>query len=315
MVTPPLLGAGSLVAIVAPAGPLRGEADLACAIANARSLGWEPVPGAHVLERSGYFAGTDAQRLRDLDHAFGDADIDGVWCARGGYGVMRLLEQIDYAALRRRPRALIGFSDITALHAAVGIRAGLVTYHGPTARAPLSVFSRDSLERAVVRGGDPCGPAPLARVLSPGRARGLLRGGNLALLASLAGTPFAPPLDGAILVLEDVHEPVYRLDRMLQQLLLAGMLRGCRAILGGQFTDCAEESDDGSRRIDDVLAEFAGILGIPCIAGAPIGHVEEQWTLPLGREAEMIAEDGVVTVRVLEPPSRMSTKRDAPKEH
>ncbi|HKG91405.1 MAG TPA: LD-carboxypeptidase [Gemmatimonadaceae bacterium] len=294
---PPLLAAGARVALVSPAGPLRGAADLDRAVQNARDFGWEPVVGEHALARQGYFAGPDDARLADLNRALAADDVDGVWCVRGGYGAMRLLEGIDYAALARHPKALVGYSDITALHAAVGVRCGLVTFHGPTARADLTPFSRDALWRAVgCAGADPCGRADGARTIRPGRARGRLAGGNLALVAALAGTAFAPVLDGAILVLEDVNEAVYRVDRMLRQLLLAGLLRGCRAIVFGHCTSCAEESDDGARSLDDVLAEAAELLDIPCLAGVPVGHIDDQWTLPLGADAEVDAEEGWVRV-------------------
>jgi muramoyltetrapeptide carboxypeptidase len=288
---PPPLAPGARVALVAPAGPLRGPEDVARGEANARALGWEPVVGRHALRRHGYFAGTDAERLADLHAALRDDRVDGVWCLRGGYGAMRLLDAVDYDALRRRPRALVGFSDVTALHAAVGVRTGLVTYHGPVARGVLAGGSAGWLRAAVSgAGGAPCGPAPDARTLRPGAAEGVLEGGNLALLAALVGTPYMPVLRGAILLLEDVHEAVYRVDRMLRQLLLAGALDGCRGIVFGQCTDCPEESDDGARRLDDVLAEVAETLRVPCLAGVPVGHVDEQWTVPLGAPAALDAD-------------------------
>jgi muramoyltetrapeptide carboxypeptidase len=291
LLIPPPLAAGARVALVAPAGPL-SAADLARAEANARSFGWEPVVGAHVLARADYFAGADAERLADLNAALADPRIDGVWCLRGGYGAMRILDGVDYAALARRPRALIGFSDVTALHLACAARVpGLVTFHGPTARGALPEFSRRSLGRAVGgERGDPCGPAPGARALRPGRAAGRLAGGNLALLAALAGTPYAPRFDGAVVVLEDVNEPVYRVDRMLRQLLLAGALAGCRALIFGQCTRCPEPcDDDGRQTLDAVVAEAAAALGVPAAAGVPVGHVDEQWTLPFGAPAEVVA--------------------------
>lgn len=292
---PPLVAPGARVALIAPAGPLRDESELARSVDNARSMGWEPVVGAHAMARAGYFAGSDAARLADLNAAIADPRVDAIWCLRGGYGAMRLLDGVDYDALARRPRALLGYSDITALHAAVGVRCGLVSYHAPTARGVLTPFSRDSFERAVVRGSDPCGEAPAARLLVPPRdgaraVRGRLAGGNLALVSALAGTPFAPSLDGAILVLEDIGEAVYRMDRMLQQLRMAGMLRGIRALVFGCCTDCPEEAGDGARRLDDVLAEIAAPLGVPCVAGVPVGHIDDQWTLPLGAVAELDLE-------------------------
>jgi muramoyltetrapeptide carboxypeptidase len=293
---PPPLAPGARVALVAPAGPLRGEEDVQRAVDNARSLGWEPVVGAHALARRGYFAGGDAERADDLNRALADDAIDGVWSLRGGYGAMRILPALDYDALCRRPKPLLGYSDITAVHCAVAARCGLVSYHAPTARAGLTPFSRRSLEEAVRRRGDPCGTAPDARVLRGGRAAGVLAGGNLALLAALAGTPYAPQLDGAILVLEDVNEAVYRVDRMLQQLLLAGLLDGCQAIVFGHCTSCPEESDDGARRLDDVVAEIADALHVPCLAGVPVGHIDDQWTLPLGAAAELDAEGKTLSV-------------------
>jgi muramoyltetrapeptide carboxypeptidase len=286
LATPPPLAPGARVALVAPAGPLRGPADVERGCANARSLGWEPVVGMHILERSGYFAGSDAVRLADVNAALRDPRIDAVWCLRGGYGIMRLLDGIDYDALRRRPKALLGYSDITALHAAVGVRCGLAGFHAPVARNPLSAFSRDSLERAVTGSADPCGVAPRARPLRGGRVAGRLVGGNLALLAALAGTPYAPDLADAILVIEDVGEAVYRVDRMLRQLLLSGALAGCRAIVAGAFTE-VPSSEDAERTTDDVVGEIAEILEVPCLAGIPLGHIDDQWTLPLGAAAEL----------------------------
>ena len=148
------------MALVAPAGPLRNDGDLARAIDNVRSFGWEPVVGEHALARHGYFAGRDDQRATDLNRALRDDTIDAIWCLRGGYGAMRILESIDYAAAARRPKPVVGYSDITALHSAFALRSDVVTYHGPTARAELSSFSRRSLTCALVHGGDSCGDAP-----------------------------------------------------------------------------------------------------------------------------------------------------------
>ena len=292
---PPPLAPGARVALVAPAGPLRGRDDLDRAVANVRDLGWEPVVATHALARSGYFAGHDDARARDLDEALRDARIDGVWCLRGGYGALRVLARIDWDALRARPKAVLGYSDVTALHGAIARQAGLVSYHAPTARTLLSAFSRASLARAVC-GEDSCGIAERARVVRPGRATGRLEGGNLAVFAALVGTPYLPSLDGAILVLEDVNEAVYRIDRMLVQLRLSGALHGVRAIIFGQCTNCPEESDDGARTLDDVLLELAHGLRVPCLAGVPVGHVQEQWTMPLGTLAELDAEGRTLEV-------------------
>jgi muramoyltetrapeptide carboxypeptidase len=293
---PPPLAAGARVALVAPAGPLRGRDDLNRAIANARDLGWEPVIAAHALARTGYFAGDDDARASDLDQALRDKRIDAVWCLRGGYGAIRLLDRIDWSSLRAREKAVLGYSDVTAFHGAIARQAGLVSFHAPTARTTLSPFSRGSLERAVVRGEDSCGIAENARALRPGRATGRLEGGNLAVFVALVGTPYFPALEGAILVLEDVNEAVYRIDRMFAQLRLSGALAGVRAIVFGACTNCPEESDDGARSLDDVLLELANALDVPCLAGVPVGHLPDQWTLPLGALAEVDVEARVLRV-------------------
>src|SRR6476660_6576268 len=141
MRTPPLLRAGARVALVAPSGPLRDRHDLERAVATTRSMGWEPVVGTYVLEREGYLAGSDEHRADDLNRFAADPSVDAIWCIRGGYGSMRLLDRLDYDAWRRSPKTLIGYSDITALHAAIGPRGDVVTFHGPTARGQLTEFS------------------------------------------------------------------------------------------------------------------------------------------------------------------------------
>jgi muramoyltetrapeptide carboxypeptidase len=290
------LSEGARVALVAPAGPLRNAGDLDRAIENVRAFGWDPIVGDNAMARDGYFAGDDARRTMDLNRALGADSIDAVWCLRGGYGAMRILTAIDYDAIKRRPKPIIGYSDITALHCALAARCDVVSYHGPTARASLTTFTRESLACALVHGGDSCGTAAEARVLRGGSAQGVLAGGNLALLSALVGTPFAPRLSGAILVLEDIDEAVYRVDRMLRQLLMAGLLDGVRAIVFGACTNCPEASDDGARRLDDVIVEIAEAVGVPAIAGVPIGHIDDQWTLPMGAPALLDADRRTLSV-------------------
>lgn len=295
MRVPPRLEPGSRVALVAPSGPLH-EIDVQHAVDSARSFGWEPVVGAHVLERDGYLAGSDADRLADFERAAADDAIDGIWCIRGGYGAMRLLGALDYDTWRRHPKMLIGYSDITAFHAALSVRADLVTYHGPTARSALTDFTRASFQAAVIDGTEPCGVATAATTLRRGSARGRLVGGNLALVSSLMGTPFQVPLEGAILVLEDVNESVYRIDRMLTQLHLSGALDAVAGIAFGQFTDIPDDAANEQRPLGRLLQEVADWTSVPCVAGIPLGHVDDQWTIPLGAMAELNADTHTLTV-------------------
>jgi muramoyltetrapeptide carboxypeptidase len=290
------LESGAHVALVAPAGPLPKSEELPRAQENTRTFGWEPIVGAHAMERVGYLAGQDRDRLNDINLALRDPKIEAIWCLRGGYGVMRILSAIDYDALARTPKAIIGYSDITALHAAVQRKCRLVTYHGPHAREALTDFSRDSLRRAVVEQADSCGVAPIAREINAGVAEGRLLGGNLAVLSALCGTPFAPDLSDGILILEDINEPVYRIDRMLQQLKLSGALNGCRAIAFGACVKCADDAGGGGRAFDEVLGEIVHSLGVPCLSGIPVGHIDEQWTIPLGAMAKLDTSNRSLTV-------------------
>jgi muramoyltetrapeptide carboxypeptidase len=290
------LQSGARVALVSPAGPLQKPDELPRALDNARSLGWEPVVGANATQKTGYLAGSDSDRLDDINRALRDPKIDALWCLRGGYGMIRILDGVDYDALSRSPKPIIGYSDITALHAAVQRKCGLITYHGPTAREVLTDFSRDSFERAVAAQIDSCGVAPDAREINRGTAEGRLVGGNLAVLTSLCGTQFMPDLNDGILVLEDVNEPVYRIDRMLQQLKVSGALDGCRAMVFGECVKCGDNAAGAEQPIDALLGEMARGMDVPCLAGVPVGHIDRQWTIPLGAMADVDTGERRLTV-------------------
>jgi muramoyltetrapeptide carboxypeptidase len=312
LVRPPKLGLGSRIGLVAPGGPLLERDDLTRAQELCRALGYDPVIGTNAYCRHGYLAGTDDQRLADLNRVLQDPSIDAVWCIRGGYGAIRLLGRVDYEAISRHPKALIGFSDITALLNAVTRRSGVITFHAPVARAAMPLFSRAHFER-VLGSAEPPGrlerlPAP-AGVLVPqenriatliaGSAEGPLVGGNLTLLHCLIGTPFFPDLDGAILFLEDVGEHLYSVDRMLAHLQLAGAFRRLAGVVVGRFTELERAGRDGALGFDEVLGTYFEPLDIPVAFGFPIGHIEAQWTLPLGVRAGLDA--GAGELELLEP--------------
>jgi muramoyltetrapeptide carboxypeptidase len=286
--------------------------DIARAEALCRALDYEPVLGTHARGHYGYFSGTDDERLADLNAAFQDPAIDAVWCLRGGYGVTRILDGIDFDALARRPRPVMGYSDITALLAGVVRCAGLVAFHAPTARAAMPAFSRRHFARvlAAPQAAGLLEPLmPPADVLIPqanrvtaihgGRAEGVLAGGNLTLLHCLVGTRYFPDLDGALLFLEDVNEDLYRIDRMLAHLRMVGALVRVRGVLIGRFSGLKRSMEDGSFGVDQVLSHYFGPLGVPVLYGVPIGHIDDQWTMPLGVRARMDAEAG--SVELLEP--------------
>jgi muramoyltetrapeptide carboxypeptidase len=305
LVRPPRLARGQRVALVAPAGPLLDRDDLHRAEALCRALDYVPVLAPHAGGRHGYLAGTDDDRLADLNQAIADPSIDAIWCIRGGYGVTRILDRVAFQPLRDRPKAIVGYSDITALLLAAVRHAGLVTFHGPTARAPMPAFSRFHFER-VLAGAEPAGrlgrlPEPAGvlvpkenRILTirPGVAEGPLMGGNLSLLQCLVGTPHWPGLDGAILFLEDVGEDLYRVDRMLAHLRAAGVLAGLAGVAVGRFTQLQRHMSDGALGFDEVLTTYFEPLGVPVAFGFPVGHIDDQWTLPLGVRARLDAGAG-----------------------
>lgn len=261
-----------------------------------RACGWEPVRGDSVLQRRGYLAGSDAERLRDLQWALDDDRIDGVWCVRGGYGMARILPAVSLAKFAKRPKAVIGYSDVTALHCAVAAHAGVVTFHSHTARAAQPEMSLASLQAALMRSGESCGGWPDAHRVRGGRAEGRLAGGNLSLLAALCGTRDAMVGDGAIVVLEDVNEPAYRVDRMFRQLEQAGAFDGCVGLAVGQFTQVPADENDGALTIGELVADLAQRVHVPCLANLPIGHIADQWTIPLGAGAVLDVDASSLSV-------------------
>jgi muramoyltetrapeptide carboxypeptidase len=307
LIRPPRLVSGSRISLIAPAGPLLERDDVTRAQELCSALGYDPVVGKYAHSRHGYFAGTDAERLEDLNGALQDPTIDAIWCIRGGYGSVRLLDQVDYGAMAQRPKPLIGFSDVTALLNSVTRLTGVVTFHGPVARAGMPAFSRAHFDRVL---GGTAASGRLGRLaqppdvlvpkenrivtLCPGVAEGPLAGGNLTLLQCLIGTPYFPELAGAILFLEDVGEELYRIDRVLAHLRLIGALRRLAGVVVGRFTEIDRSGGDGALGFDEVLASYFEPLGIPAAYGFPIGHIEAQWTLPIGIRARLDADAGEV---------------------
>jgi len=258
----------------------------------------EPVLGAAVRRRRGFLAGSDAERLADLNAMLRDPAIDAVWALRGGYGTMRLLASL---VPPEPPRAFLGFSDNTAVHIHL-LRAGLVSFHGPHAGGELPPLAEECLRRVLFNDTaagrlplPPAGPGPLTLV--PGKAEGELIGGNLALLAALCGTLWQPSARGRVLFVEDVGEAGYRVDRLLRQLQLAGVLEGVAGLAGGRFTECGTAED--TAEVAATLREFAEELGVPAVLGLPIGHDADNWTLPLGVRARLDADAG--SLSLLEP--------------
>lgn len=298
-VLPPVLRPGDTVMLVSPSGPTRPE-RVARGVELLTGWGLRPVLAPNAYARRGYLAGGDELRAADLNTAFADPEVRGVLCTRGGYGAQRVVDLIDMAAVRRDPKVVAGFSDITALQFALWRGARLASVHGPGAawldeRTPLR--SAESLHGALMT-TEPVTVAAVAGeetfgVRAPGRAVGPLLGGNLCLITASIGTPDMPDLTGAVLLVEEVQEPPYKVDRMLTQLRRCGALDGLAGVAVGQFTDCADGWDT---TIADVLTERLGDLGVPVLGGLPIGHGVGQLTVPVGTRAVLDADAGTLTV-------------------
>jgi len=309
---PPRLRRGDTVGLVEPAGFTADAFDLEVVLETIRGMGLVPRPAANLLSRHGYLAGTDEERAAPLNAMFADPEVRAIFAVRGGWGSARVLPYLDFDTIRANPKLLIGFSDITALHLAIAARTDFPSIHGPNAASAWGRLSWDSFRRLAFEAETPTWRNPAAsddrlaqrsgrvRTFRPGSAAGPLIGGNLTVLSALVGTPYLPSFDGAILFLEDVDEAQYRIDRMLTQLALAGILRRVAGVVFGQCTDCVNRGAAlGGFTLSEVLAHHLTPLGVPAFQGALFGHIDNQFSLPVGVRAEIDATAG--TIRILEP--------------
>ena len=299
----PALPAGGVIGVIAPAGP--SEFDLHSATRWMETRGYQLKVFPGVWEKDGYLAGSDAVRLRDLHDAFADDTVDAILCMRGGYGCTRFLEHIDFELLRRHPKPFVGYSDITALHLAITRYAGFVTFHGAMLNADLLGNKQPPTESSLLRMLSGQQPALLEHpaaypltTLAPGSASGRLLGGNLSMICATIGTAFELDDQGIILFIEDVNEPLYRVDRLLTHLRQAGKLGRVRAVLVGDFAGV-----DVSR-LELLLKQELGPLNIPVLAGWRSGHCDPNITLPMGAHVrldadkqQVVLEQAVVTAQ------------------
>jgi len=307
LIKPKRLAKGDTVGVIAPASGLSAE-DFDKALQNLADLGFKTKVGKHARRKTGFLAGTDKERLEDLHWAFSDKEIDAVWCVRGGYGISRLLPAVDYNLIKKNPKIFIGYSDVTALHLAISQNCGLVTFHGPVAASTFSEYSKKHVVNALMNPTAPfkveLSPDNVAKesnlfkteIITAGKCRGKLVGGNLSLLSALAGTPFAlKSAKGKILFMEDVGEQPYRIDRMLTQIRQSVDMRQLAGIALGVFEDCNPRDAAASQSLMDVLKDRLGDLKIPVIYGLSFGHIRDQFTLPVGIEAELDTANASVT--------------------
>lgn len=301
MIKPKRLALGDTVGVIAPSSGVSAEA-FDKALASLAGLGFKTKVGKFAQGSSGFLSGTDKERLHDLHWAFSDADVDAVWCVRGGSGAPRLLPNVDYPLIKKNPKIFVGFSDITALHLAINQTTGLVTFHGPVGTSEFSDYTRTHVLNTLTKptahykiGVSENAQAPT--VIVPGKCRGRLTGGNLSLIGALAGTPYAlRDLEGKILFIEDINEPPYKVDRLLTHLRQSTDRKRVAGIALGTFTNGGPLSDAPSTSLLSVLKDRLGDLGVPVVYGLSFGHIRDNCTLPLGIEAEVDASNATITL-------------------
>ncbi|WP_239490765.1 LD-carboxypeptidase [Luteitalea sp. TBR-22] len=308
---PRRLRPGSVVGIVDPASATWDPVDVDIVVESLAALGLKAKLGAHLLDRHGYLAGRDEDRAADVMAMFTDPGVHAVHALRGGWGCARLLPHLDFDAIARNPKILLGYSDITALLLPVYARGGFVTFHGMNGASEWNTFNVGWFKRLLMQGEAVTFTNPLSagdqlvptenriRTITPGVARGRLLGGNLTVLTTIIGSGLLPDFRDAILFVEDVQEAPYRIDRMFMQLKLAGILDQVKGVIWGRCTKCSPgEGSYGSLTIGDLLDHYLAPLKVPAWEGAQIGHIDRQFIMPLGVQAEIDAERG--SIRMLE---------------
>lgn len=314
-ILPRRLQPGDTVGLINPSGAVYERGPYEIVHETLRALGFKVKEGTHLRARYGHLAGTDVQRAADVNTMFADPGVHGILAVTGGSGGNRILPLIDYESARRNPKFLGGFSDLTALINAVQARTGLVTFHAPVGVSEWNEFSVQhfratvmNAEAVLMRNPAPAGDALVPKenrtsTLRGGRASGPLVGGNLAVLSAMAGSAYWPRFDGAILFLEEINEYIYRVDRMLSTLKLAGALDRLAGVVLGAFTKCEPgDGNYGTLTLDEVFDDYFKPLNVPVYSGASFGHIRKKFTLPVGLPAEIDADAG--TIRLLQPAVR-----------
>ena len=302
MLKPKPLRRGDTIGLVGISGAMQEpEVSFERMMAAIDALGYRVIVADSCREQYGYLSGTDAARARGLNAAFRDDRVDAVVCMRGGYGVARMLDLVDFDVIRANPKLVLGYSDITALHTAIHQKVGMTTIHGPMPCKQwmeFDEFTKQSMLRALTsteplgRVENPEGMAP--RCIVPGRCQGRLVGGNLSLIASACGTPYALDATDKVLLLEDVGEYIYRLDSMLTQLRQAGMFEKCAGVVLGGFTNCTEEYEHYALHLEDIIRDIIVPAGKPVLGNMSIGHMDTKITVPLGVECAVDADAGTL---------------------
>lgn len=300
-ITPPKLSIGDTIGMISPASSLPEYLSYGKIVKKIEGLGFKVKVGEHAKNQFGYFAATDKNRAEDLNHMFADPEVDGIIPFRGGWGCNRILEYINFDTIAENPKPLIGFSDITSLLLSIYAETGLITYHGPMGTSAFTDYTTRHFRKTLMQ-TDPFSMQNTTgsiKTVRSGRAKGILLGGNLTVFTAMIGSDYLPAWDNAILFVEEVGEEVYRVDRMLTQLKLAGILDKINGFIFGKCVNC--ETEPGPHfSLKEIVEQHLRDFDIPAYMGANIGHIDEMLTVPVGAEAEIDADAGII--KLLEPP-------------
>lgn len=311
IIKPSKLSKGDTLALVTP-GSYITEEELQQSIDNLQQLGFNAVYSNKLLLQNGYFSATDAERANDLMDMFKRKDVNGIVCARGGYGCARIMPLLDYDVIMSNPKVLIGYSDVTALHLGIFKKTGLITFHGPVATSTFNDFTKEYFDKVLL---NPQKDTVLINstsgedeniygvtTLVNGEGEGILTGGNLSIVVSLIGTEFDIETKNKIIFLEEIGEEPYRIDRMLTQMIQAGKFDNAAGVAMGIFRNCESKLDnpsfEKSLTLLEVLHDRLGNLKIPVVYGMSFGHVKDKFTLPVGINVKLSAD--VQTIALLE---------------
>jgi muramoyltetrapeptide carboxypeptidase len=300
MKKPARLQKGDTVALITPGSPITQE-KLDKTLANLKMLGLKAKYNPSIMARHGYLAGPDEQRISDIHEFFADKTVKAIWCIRGGYGCPRLLPKLDFKLIKRNPKILIGYSDVTALLAAILEKTKMISFHGPMTASTFTPFALAHLKAVLMEGRskwliDPALFENGQYSIRSGTASGPLVGGNLSLLSALVGTPYEICYKNKIVFIEEIGEKPYRIDRMLTQLRQGSDLKEAAAIVLGVFESCEAKKEDASLSLKETLTDRLYDLGIPVYYGFPVGHISDQCTLPIGGEAHFDGATGKLTL-------------------
>lgn len=297
MIKPKALKFGDTIGIISPASPTTEE-KVKKSYNKLIEMGFKVEIGESVYERHGYLSGTDDIRAADINNMFKDKKIKGIICTRGGYGTPRILDLIDYEAIKNNPKVFVGYSDITALHIAFNQKSDLVTFHGPMVASDMvegfSIFSRDNFLKSIMN------KEPISKISNPegeeiftingGIAEGIIIGGNLSLIVDTIGTPYEINTTDKILFIEEIGEQPYNIDRMLNQLRLSGKLQEANGIILGDFNNCETENPEENLTLEQVINDQIKSTGKPTIFNLQAGHCNPMLTLPFGVKARLNAD-------------------------